>query len=63
MRQNIAASKHLAAYTTRNRNASIAATTTVSMSSDAQTELVTEGLRNKPTLSADARRPLPRTFS
>jgi hypothetical protein len=44
---------------TRNLNASIAATTTVSISTDAQTELVTDGLRNNPESAAEVRLPVP----
>ena len=47
---------------TRNRKASTAATTTVSMSTDAQTELVIEGLRNNPESAADVRLPFPACF-
>jgi hypothetical protein len=42
---------------TLNRNASMAATTTVSMSSEAKTELITEGLRNRPVSATNLRRP------
>ena len=47
---------------TRNRNASMEATTTVKISSVAQTELVTDGLRNNPLSATEVRLPLPEYF-